>query len=425
MNLEIVQVNGCKRNLLAEVPAGQVEQEIETLAVNYAKRAKVPGFRPGKVPLGIVRQRFAAELRSEATQEIIQRCWKEALEQNSLAPLTEPVVKDLQGEAGAPLKFTLEFEVLPAIEIKDYQGIPVNLEAAPVEDKEVDAALAALHEKQAQYVPVEGGEVHDGHLLTITIDGVFEGGGKPIHEEEVSCLVGGPETNEAFSQNLRGAKYGEERSFDVTYPADDQRRRFAGKLVHYHVKIKEIKEKSLPELNDDFAKDLGQESLAALRDRIRDELVTKGERSAEKKAREAVIDEVIRRNLFDVPDCLVENELEGHARRLASGLARQGVDVNKIPPLEWKKIFEKERPAAEQSVRRTVVLDAVAKQEHIEATEEEVEAEIQKLAEGTGKAAAALRAQFDKDNRIQDFREHIRQNKALDFMLRNANISRG
>jgi trigger factor len=194
--------------------------------------------------------------------------------------------------------------------------------------------------------------------------------------------------------------------------------------VHYRVTIKDIKEKHLPDLNDDLAKDLGMEGLAQLRDKVRDDLVTKAERNAEKKAKEAVLDEVIRRNSFDAPDCLVDEELESHARRIASGLARQGIDVNKTH-IDWKKVFEEERPEAEKAVRRSIVLDAIAKQEKIEATEEEVEAEFQRLAQGTGKTVVALRAQFEKDNKTHSFREHLRQNKALDFIFRNANISRG
>ncbi len=410
--------------MVVEVPQEQVEQEIEALAKTYAQRAKVPGFRPGKVPLRIVRQRFATDLRSEATQELIQRIWKQALGEHKLAPLAEPAVKEVQGEPGAALKFTLSFEVLPEVEVKDYLGVPITPEATEVDEKAIDTALEALRESHAQYVPVEGSEIQDGHLVTITVDGIFADGGKPIHEDDVTLIVGSPETNEVFSLSLKGGKLGEERSFDVTYPQDHHRKRFAGKLLHYKVKIQDIKEKHLAELNDDFAKDLGIESLERLRDRVRDDLVTKAKESAEKKAREAVIDEVIRHNTFDVPDCLVEDELEAHARRITARLARQGIDVNRTS-IDWKKVFDEERPVAEQAVRRSIVLDAVAKQEKIEVAEEEVEAEFQRLAEGSGKTAAALRAQFEKDNRISSFKEHLRQNKALDFMLRNASISRG
>jgi trigger factor len=419
-----VNINGVKRNLVVEIPAEQVEHEIESLARKLALRVRVPGFRPGKVPLSVVRQRYAADLRDEATHEIVQRFWKETIAAHQIRPLAEPVVEGLKHEPGFPLSFTLAFEVLPEFEVKDYGGVPITMDSSAVEETAVDAAIESLREQQAQYIPVENGEASDGNMVSVTVDGIPDGGGRPIHEDDISFVIGDPETHESFSENLRGVKGGETRSFDVTYPEDHHRKRLAGKLVHYSVKVKDIKEKQLVELNDDFAKDLGAESLARLRERVRDELITKATRAAEKKAREAVIDEVVRRNTFDVPDCLVEEELQNHARRIASSLARQGIDVNKTS-LDWKKIFAEQRPAAEQSVRRSIVLDAIARKEEIEVTDEDLNREFETLAAGSGKSAAAVRAQFDKDNRIPSFKEHLRQNKALDFTFRNATISRG
>jgi len=424
LNLEIVDVNSCQKNLVVEVPADEVDREVDKLALEYAKRAKVPGFRPGKVPLSIIKQRYGAELRSDATQDIIRRCWKEALETRDLHPLSEPAVKDRQDQPGTPFKFTLSFEILPPIEIKDYKGITVTVPSAAIEETDVDKALEALREQHAQFVPYESGEIKNGHHVTLTVDGEFEGGGKPLHEEEVTCVVGDPQTNETFSESLRGAKLAEVRSFDVTYAADYHRKRFAGKTVHYSVAIKDIKEKHLAELNVEFAKDVGVETLEELRNKVRDDLITNARRSAEKKAREAVLDTIVQRHSFEVPESLVHDELEEHARRIATNLARQGIDVNKTS-IDWKKVFEEERPRAEQAVRRGLILDAVARQEGLEVSEAEIEVEFQKLAEGMNKSVAAIRAQFEKDKRIQGFREHLRQNKALDFIYRNANISGG
>jgi trigger factor len=423
LNFQIVEINGCKRELVGEVPAERLEQDIESLAKKYAKQAKVPGFRPGKVPLSVVRQRFAADIRSEATQELIQSSWRKALDEHKFAPLAEPSVKELKDDPGMPLRFTLAFEVLPNLEVKDYQGVNVTVDLKPVEEKDVDDALEALRNQFAQYIPVEG-EIQDGHMVVVNVDGVFEDGGKKMHEDDVNFVVGSPQANETFSANVRGAKAGDERSFDVTYPEDYHRKRFAGKKVSYQVVIKDVKQKHLSELNDEFAKDLGMETVAKLRDRIREDLITKGERNAEMKARETLIDEVIKQNPCDVPDCLVEEELESQARRMAATFARQGIDINKTS-INWQKVLEDEKPNATQAVRRLIVLTRVAEQEKLEATEEEIEAEFQKLAEGTGKTAVALRAQFEKEHRLEGFKEHLVRNKALDFMFRNATISRG
>ena len=219
MTVEIVEVSGCKRNLAVEVPPQEVDQEMDNLAREYARNAKVPGFRPGKVPLNIIRQRYGADLLKDATQNIIERCWKSALSEHNLRPLAQPVVKDVDNKHGNPLKFTLSFEILPPLEIKDYQGLPATLSSSEVTEENVNQAIQNLREQHAQFVPVDGSEALDGHYVTVTVDGEFEGEGKPMHEEDVTLIVGHAQTNVEFSNHLRGARTGETRNFDVVYPA--------------------------------------------------------------------------------------------------------------------------------------------------------------------------------------------------------------
>jgi len=420
---EIKEVSSCKRNLVVEVPAEQLEEEIDKQARAYAQRAQVPGFRPGKVPLTVVKQRYRSELRNDATQEMVKRAWKEALEEHHLHPINEPSLENLSNEPGVPLKFTLAFEILPPFEAKDYKGIAATVPRSDITDKDVDDAIASLRERNAQYVPVEDGEVRDGELVTLSVNGIFEEGGKPLQEDNVTCIVGAPETNETFSENLRGARIGETRSFTVAYPADYHRKRYAGKKIAYTANLKEIKEKHLPEL-EDLAKELGAASLEDLRSRIRDELVTKAARTAEKKARDAVMDEVLVRNSIEVPDSLVDAELEDYVQRIAGNLVQQGIDPNKTS-FDWRKLFEEERPNAEKAVRRTLILDAISRQEGLEVTEKDLDDAFEKLAEGSQRSAVAVRAQFEKDQKIQRFRDHLRRNKALDFIHLNANINEG
>ena len=422
MTAEIIEVSSCKRNLAVEVPAEELDKEIDAIAREYARNAKVPGFRPGKIPLNIIRQRYGSDLLQDATQKIIERTWKTAIKEHNLRPLAQPVIKDVDNKLGSPLKFTVAFEVLPDLEVKDYKGVAISLPPHEVTDNDVNRAIENLREQHAQFVPIDGEEAHDGQYLTLTVDGQVEGISKPIREDDVTLIVGHPQTNEEFSNHLRGARTGETRTFEVRYPADYHRKRFAGKNVRYTVLVKDIKEKQLSELNDDFAKDIGSETLEALRMKVRDELVTQAKQNAEKKAREAVLDAIMERQTVEVPECLVQDELEAYAHRFANSLAYQGIDVNQTS-IDWKKMFDEERPRAEQSVRRSLFLDAIARQEGIEVTADEMESELQKLAEGTNKSAAALRAQLEKDERIQSFEQHLRQNKALDFIYRNANIN--
>jgi trigger factor len=424
LTVEIVEVSSCKRNLAVEVPPQEVDQEVDNLAREYARSAKVPGFRPGKVPLNIIRQRYGSNLLKDATQSLIERCWKDALSEHDLHPLAQPVVKEIENKPGSPLKFTVSFEILPILEVKDYKGVQITLPSSEVAEENVNQAIENLREQHAQFVPMDG-EARDGLYVTVTVDGQFEEeGSKPMHEEDVTLIVGHHQTNTEFSNNLQGARVGDTRTFEVSYPADYHRKQFAGKKVLYNLIVKDIKEKQLAELNDEFAKDIGSDNLDALRTKVRNELVTQANENAEKKAREALLDTIVQRQTVEVPECMVENELEAHARRLAGNLAYQGIDINQTS-IDWKKIFDEERPRAEHSVRRSIFLDAIARQENIEVNREEVDAELQTLAQGTSKSAAALRAQLEKEERIHSLEEHLRQNKALDFIYRNANISVG
>jgi trigger factor len=423
LTVEIVELSSCKRDLQAEVPVQEVEQEVDRIARDYSRNVKVPGFRPGKVPLNIIRQRFGSDLLKEATQKIIERCWRDAITERNIIPLAEPVIKEMDSKPGVPLKFTLSFEILPALEVKDYKGVPVTLPSSEVTDDGLNQAIESLRERHAQFVPVDG-EARDGLYLTLTVDGQFEGADKPTREDDITLVIGHPQTNVDFSTNLRGAKAGETRTFEVSYPDDYHRKQFAGKKVRYTVLVKDIKEKQLAEVNDDFAKDIGSDSVEALRTKVRDEMVTQAKQSAEKKAREALLDSIVQRQTVEVPECMVQDELEAQAHRIANKLAYQGIDINQTA-IDWKKVFEEERPRAEQSVRRALFLDAIARQENIEVPAAEVDSELEKIAEGTGKSAVALRAQLEKEERIHSFEQHLRQNKALDFIYRNANITEG
>jgi trigger factor len=423
LTVEIVELSSCKRDLQAEVPVQEVEQEVDRIARDYSRNVKVPGFRPGKVPLNIIRQRFGSDLLKEATQKIIERCWRDAITERNIIPLAEPVIKEMDSKPGVPLKFTLSFEILPALEVKDYKGVPVTLPSSEVTDDGLNQAIESLRERHAQFVPVDG-EARDGLYLTLTVDGQFEGADKPTREDDITLVIGHPQTNVDFSTNLRGAKAGETRTFEVSYPDDYHRKQCAGKKVRYTVLVKDIKEKQLAEVNDDFAKDIGSDSVEALRTKVRDEMVTQAKQSAEKKAREALLDSIVQRQTVEVPECMVQDELEAQAHRIANNLAYQGIDINQAA-IDWKKVFEEERPRAEQSVRRALFLDAIARQENIEVPAAEVDSELEKIAEGTGKSAVALRAQLEKEERIHSFEQHLRQNKALDFIYRNANITEG
>ncbi|MDR0311906.1 MAG: trigger factor [Acidobacteriota bacterium] len=421
MTVEITQVNSCRKNLTGEISVEDFEKELEKIAREYSRTAKVPGFRPGKVPNGIVRRRFEKEIQDEASQRIMDRVWNDAIDAHNLKPLDRPEIKEFENKPGSPFKFTFSFEELPPLEVKDYKGVEIKQDSAEVKDEDVTQAVEHVREQYAQFAPVEG-EAKDGHYVLADVDGLTEGESVPIHDEDVTLIVGSSQTVAEFSDNLRGAKVNDTLNFEVSYPDDYQSKKIAGKKTAYTVLVKEIKERQLPELNDDFAKDIGVDNIEALREKIREDLATRTGESAEKKAREELLDAIIERQPIDVPECMVNDELNEYMRRLVNNLAYQGFDVKQTAGFDWKKIYGEQRPHAEQAVRRMIFLDAIARQENLEVSEEDISAELDKLAAQSRKSAEAWRADFEKANRMDELKQSVLQGKAFDFIYRNANI---
>ena len=421
LTVEITQVNSCRKNLAGEISAEDFEKELEKIAREYSRTAKVPGFRPGKVPTGIIRRRFEKEIQDEASQRLMDSAWSDAIAKHDLKPLTQPEIKELKNDPGNPLKFTFSFEELPPLEVKDYKGVEVKKDSTEIKDDDVTQAIDYIREQYAQFVPVEG-EAKDGHYVMADIDSLTEGESTPIHDENVTLTVGDSQTVAEFSENLRGAKANDTLNFEVSYPEDYRSKKIAGKKIAYTIAVKEIKERQLPELNDDFAKDIGVDNIEALLTKARADLVTRADDMAEKKAREELLDGIIERQPIEVPECLVAEELNEYTRRMINNLAYQGINVKQTAGFDWKKIYEEQRPHAEQSVRRMIFLDAIARQENLEVSEEEISAELNKLAEQSRKSAEAWRADFEKANRMDEFKQSVLQEKALDFIYRNANI---
>ena len=425
MTVEITNINSCRKNLAGEISAEEFEKELEKVAREYSRTVKVPGFRPGKVPTNIMLRRFEKEICDEASQRIMDRVWGDAIDANNLKPLTQPEITELVNKPGNSMKFTLSFEELPQLEVKDYKGVEIKKDSAEVKDEDLDRAIDGILEQHSQFVPVEGA-AKDGHFVLINIDGLVDGETAPFHDEDITLIVGHAQTAAEFSEHLRGAKVDDTLSFDVSYPDDYNSKKLAGKRVAYKVLVKEIKERQSPELNDDFARDIGFDSLEAFRARIREDLTMEVGLNAEMKAREELLDAIIERQPqppIDVPDCLVTEELGEYTKRFLNNLAYQGFDVKKTAAVfDWKKIYGEQRPNAERQVRRMIFLEAIARQENLEVSEEDVSAELDKMASQSHKSTEVLRAEFEKSNRMDTLKQNLLYDKALDFIYNNANI---
>src|ERR1035438_4002414 len=246
----------CRRELELEIPADEVSKAMERVAKEFAKVARVPGFRPGKAPLTLIRRRFADDIKGEVLQSLVPERVEKAVTEQKLTPVSQPQVEKLDFNEGQPLKFSAVFEVLPEFELGNYKDLPLEMPTMEVSDEDVAKTREEMRERAATFAPVEGRAVEDNDFVQLKLTGTPDDGGEPLQADGVLCHIGAEETMAPFNENLRGVNIGDHKDFDVPYPADYPDAKLAGKTYHYSVDVLGIKTKKLPELNDDFAKDV-------------------------------------------------------------------------------------------------------------------------------------------------------------------------
>ncbi len=263
----------CRRELELEIPAEEVTKKIESVAKEFARVANVPGFRRGKAPISLIRRKFADDIKGEVLQSLVPERVEKAVAEQKLTPVSQPQVDKLDFNEGQPLKFRAVFEVLPEFELGNYKGLEFDMPTMDVTDEDMAKALEEMRERAAAFAPVEGRAIQDGDFAQVKLLGKPEGGGDPLQADSVLCHIGAEETMEPFNANLKGASAGEHRNFDVDYPADYPDPKLAGKKYHYAVEVLGIKTKKLPELNDEFAKDVSEAgTLDELKKKVREGL---------------------------------------------------------------------------------------------------------------------------------------------------------
>jgi trigger factor len=412
----------CRRELELEVPAEEVQKAVERVAREFARVARVPGFRPGKAPVTLIRRRFADDIKGEVLQSLLPEQIEKAVKDQKLAPITQPRVDQVEYSENQPLKFRAIFEVLPEFELGAYKDIEVEVEASAVTDADVEKAITDARERGATFVPIEGRALANGDYAQIKLAGTPVGGGEPLRSDSVLCHIGGEDTLEAFSENLRGAQAGEHRRFEVNYPAEFPDPKLAGKSYNYDVEVLGIKEKKLPELNDEFAKDVSDsKTLEELRTKVRQGLEAERDQRQTAAVRDALLNKLTAAHDFPVPEALVENQMDVRLERAVRTLAAQGVDPRAVN-VDWVAMRRRQRERAVEDVKAELLLDRIATAENIEPTEEEVESELARIAERSGESAAALRASLTKEGALDRMKSKLRSDKTLEWLQRNARI---
>ena len=436
MKTEFIDVSDTQKNLVIEIPSTVVDAEIDKVSRDYSKAARIPGFRPGKVPAKVVRQRFRDQILHDVAHGLIPRAVDEALRERGVEPVDTPDIRDVVVEEGQPLRFTASFETVPPIEPGDYAGLTVNRKKKPVQDADLEQALTQLRERAARYDPIDhrGIETGDSVLMDLVRTAEKKGeeplivipGERPAAETEtdkhdnVTVDIGAPANPPGFDEALLGLTAGDQKAFDVVYPEDYAVKELAGTTVKYDVSIKAIRKRVVPELDDEFAKDLGEfDSLEALRTRVRADLEHEAAHEAEREMRAELLQQLSSRVQFDVPASLLDREIDRRVEEFVRRLIEQQIDPMQTN-INWEEFRERQKDAAADSVKSALVLDEVARREGISVADEELEAEVSRYAERTGRTAAAVRARLEKEGGLGRLYTGLRREKTMSFLLSRA-----
>lgn len=418
-----VTKNPCEREVSVEVPAADVAREWKSALARFQKHARIPGFRSGKVPASIVRSKFEQDIKSEVVEHLVPAAFREETKKQNLIPIGQPQVTELELEEDKPLKFKAIFEILPPFDVDGYKEIKAAHEPVIVGDEEIQKTIDGLREQNSTYVNVdEDRGLADGDFGSVAFKSTStEEGAEPVEMNDVLVDIGGTNTLPEFSDNLRGAKAGETRSFDVTYAEDFGDKRLAGKTLHYDVEIKGIKTKTVPELNDEWVKDLGQEGMATLDDlraRIREGIEHEKKHQAEHKIKEEILQQLTTKFPIDVPTLLVENSIDQRLERGLRSLISQGLRAEDIKRMDLSKLREGQREGAVRDVRANVLLERIADVEGITVSDEELDKEISAAAAQSRQNPLALRKQLEEKNGLDGLRQQLRCDRALDLLYR-------
>jgi trigger factor len=422
MKTEFTDVSDTQKTLSVEIPPDVVTAEIDRVARTYAKDLRLPGFRPGKAPASVVKQRFREQIHQDVVQGLVPRAVEQALQERGIEPVDTPNIKDVAIREGHPLTFTAAIQTVPPFDPGDLRSITITKPVTLITDTSVDLALQRLRDRAAKMEPVEGRPVSDGDSVVADLVRTDADGTSEPHAD-VSVTLGAPGNPPGFDANLVGLRVGEAKSFDVDFPADYPVAEMAGTRVHYDATLTAIRRRVLPELDDEFAKDLGEfESLAALRDRVRADLQAEAADNDRRQVRAELLKALSTRLGFDPPSSLVEREIDRRLEEFARQLMQQNVDPRQAG-IDWGQFREAQREPAITSVASALVLDELARREQLTVSPEEVDKEVERFAASAGRTPAALRAQLEKEGGVARLQTGLRREKAVDLALSRATMT--
>ncbi|HEY1183280.1 MAG TPA: trigger factor [Bryobacteraceae bacterium] len=413
-------VEGCRHALELSIPAAEVESETARVAGDVQKRAKLPGFRPGKAPISLIRKQFAGDIKQQVLENLIPTTLQKQFEAENLNPVGTPDISDVHFHEGEPLRFKAEFEVVPHIELGEYRGVEVAYHDPDVTGEDVAKRIEELREQKAEYLNVDPRPLDNGDFAVVALESISGVVGEPVKQEEMVLEIGGADTFEAFTENLRGLSPGDEKQFEVTYPENYGAARLAGKAVKFHATVRGVRKKELPEVNDEFAQDLGDyRNLEELRDAVRKNILAQRQFEAQQAAKDKIVEALVDQHDFPVPELFVDRQIRTRVELSLRAMNADGVDLKSLK-LDWAKVKETQRDKAVREVKASLLLARIAEREAIHATRDEVDKEVERLARMQREPVAALRIKFEKDGTLGRIAHHIQTEKTLTFLFEQA-----
>lgn len=413
-------IEGCKHSLDFVVPVEDVQAEQTRVVAELKRRVKLPGFRPGKAPAGIIEKQFAGDIRQQVLEGVLPKALRKRFDEENLDVVSSPDVTKLSFEPGEPITFTAEFEVAPTFELNEYKGLDVAYAEPEVTEDDIDKRIADLRDRRAEFVNIDPRPLEKGDHAVIAIESLEGVEGEPLKQDELVLELGGEGTVEAFTENLTGAAPGDVRVFDVTYPADYAQERLSGKTVKFQTTVKGIRRKELPEVNDEFAQDLGDyKTLEELREAIRKSMFAERQMEAQEEAKNALIEKLVDGHEFPVPETYIDKQIENRLTQSLRSMASEGIDVSKFKP-DWAKLKEAQKDRAAREVRASLILAKVSEREAIAAMRDDVDKEVERIARQQREPVAALKLRFEKDGTLNRIANHIQTQKTLTFLFDQA-----
>ncbi|MGC2252349.1 MAG: trigger factor, partial [Acidobacteriaceae bacterium] len=417
----------CTRQVDVEVAADEVSKAFATVVKQYRRMARIPGFRAGKVPESVIRRKFADQIQQDVLEQILPPHFRAEIEKLGVQPVSQPQVTSMHLVDGEPMRFQAAFEVLPVIDIAGYDQVKVDRPNTNLDDAEFEAELVHLRDSHAIMEPVEEDRpLVDGDFAQIRFTGLVHAGdgsaegdaAKPIEGDDATVEIGGPNTVEAFTDALRGAKVGQQMQFEVSYPQDFTEKRLAGNSVAYDVEVKGIRKKILPELDDAFAKQMGEyETIDQFKEKLREHMANDKRRRLESEAKDRLVGSFVERYQFPVPESLLQQQIDARLDRGLRALAAQGMTTEQMRNLDFTRLRTAQRESAMNELRGSLILDRIAAVENIEVADEEMESQLQLLAYQAREPIEVLRKRLTEDGGLTRIREQLRREKTVNQLF--------